>query len=88
MGAYFARRLLLIIPTFLGITMLVFLITRFVPGGPIEQAIMQMQGATGAGEAGGTSGIGGSSVDMPPELLAQLKEHYHFDKNPFHAYVL
>ena len=25
---------------------------------------------------------------MPPELLAQLKEHYHFDKNPFHAYAL
>lgn len=88
MGAYFARRLLLIIPTFLGITMLVFLITRFVPGGPIEQAIMQMQGAGGGGEAGGTSGIGGSSVDMPPQLLAQLRAHYHFDKNPFHAYVL
>ncbi|MDX2501159.1 MAG: ABC transporter permease, partial [Deltaproteobacteria bacterium] len=37
MTAYFIRRILLIIPTFLGITILVFTITRFVPGGPIER---------------------------------------------------
>jgi len=37
--AYFAKRLLLIIPTFLGITAVLFLITRLVPGGPIEEAI-------------------------------------------------
>ena len=36
MTAYFIRRTLLIIPTFIGITLLVFSITRFVPGGPIE----------------------------------------------------
>ena len=39
MAAYFARRFLLLIPTFLGITFLVFTITQFVPGGPIEQMI-------------------------------------------------
>ena len=43
MTAYFIRRFLLIIPTFLGITILIFVITRFVPGGPIERVIAQAQ---------------------------------------------
>jgi microcin C transport system permease protein len=80
MAAYFARRFLLLIPTFLGITMLVFAITRFVPGGPIDQMIMQMQsGDTGSGEGGASGGDGKSSVDIPPEALASLKKYYHFD---------
>ena len=51
MGPYFARRFLLLIPTFLGITFLVFCITRFVPGGPIEQAILRMKAAGMSGPA-------------------------------------
>ena len=78
MAAYFARRLLLLIPTFLGITMLVFAITRFVPGGPIDQMIMQLQ--SGGGQSGeGGAGSGESSVDIPPQALASLKKYYHFD---------
>ena len=53
MGAYFFRRTLLMIPTFLGITFLVFSITRFVPGGPIEQLMVKLQMAVS--EAGGGS---------------------------------
>lgn len=80
MAAYFARRLLLLIPTFLGITMLVFAITRFVPGGPIDQMMVQLQtGGAGAGEGGGGGGGIESAVDIPPEALASLKKHYHFD---------
>ena len=41
--SYFIRRLLLVIPTFLGITFLVFALTQFVPGGPVEQRIAQMR---------------------------------------------
>ncbi|MFT4538609.1 MAG: microcin C transport system permease protein [Planctomycetota bacterium] len=78
MAAYFARRLLLLIPTFLGITMLVFAITRFVPGGPIDQAIMQMQMGGSGGEGGGGSAEG-SSVNIDPTALNALKRHYHFD---------
>ena len=51
MGVYFARRFLLMIPTFIGITILVFSITRIVPGGPIEQMIARAQ--QGGAEAGG-----------------------------------
>ncbi len=44
MGAYILRRLLLIIPTLVGIMVVNFVLTQFVPGGPIEQIIAQMQG--------------------------------------------
>ena len=41
---YFIRRFLLVIPTFLGITLLCFALIQFVPGGPVEQIVMQMKG--------------------------------------------
>lgn len=42
MNNYFVRRALLIIPTFIGITLVVFAITRAVPGGPVEQTLNQL----------------------------------------------
>ena len=42
--AYVARRLLLVIPTFLGITLVCFTLTRFVPGGPVEMRMMRLKG--------------------------------------------
>ena len=41
MTGYFIRRILLIIPTFLGITMAIFAIMQAVPGGPIERQILR-----------------------------------------------
>lgn len=74
------------IPTFLGITLLVFTITRFVPGGPIEQAIVRAQmGAQGEGGAGGGHEGG---MDMPPEVLKELRRFYHFDEPSWKAYLL
>lgn len=87
MTAYFIRRLLLLVPTFLGITFVVFTITRFVPGGPIEQMIVQTQMA--ASEAGGGVGSGlETSVEIPAEVLAALERQYHFDKPFYEAYAL
>jgi microcin C transport system permease protein len=60
MRDYFARRLLLIPPTLLGITLIVFLITRVVPGGPIERAIMEAKTAENAMAGGADSGRGRS----------------------------
>jgi len=56
MGGYFLRRLLLLPPTLLGITILVFMITRLVPGGPLERAIMEAQAASMS--SGTTSSVG------------------------------
>ena len=79
MTAYFIRRFLLIIPTFIGITLLVFTITRMVPGGPIERMINQAM-LTG-GEAGGHQRADTSSGQpLSAEQLAQLKAYYGFDK--------
>jgi microcin C transport system permease protein len=78
---YVVRRLLLMIPTFLGITFVTFLLIQFVPGGPIDQLRLQLAGAGGGGEAGGG---GGARVQLviPDEQLQQLREFYGFDQ-PF-----
>lgn len=77
MTGYFIRRLLLIIPTFVGITLVVFVIIHFVPGGPIERQISQILGGGSSGEVGST---GGSGVEIPPEAYAQMREYYGLDK--------
>ena len=59
MGAYILRRLLLIIPTLLGIMILNFIIIQFAPGGPVEQILHQIeQGSTGSGATERFTGAG------------------------------
>jgi microcin C transport system permease protein len=82
MGSYFLRRLLLIIPTFLGITMAVFLIMHFVPGGPVERQIMRMRMGSMGGESGGGGG-GRMTVELPEDAIEQIRQYYGFDK-PVH----
>lgn len=79
MRSYFLRRLLLIPPTIVGFTIIVFLITRVVPGGPIERAIMEMQSVNvSAGVASSSSG--NQNQALSEEQMQQLKEYYGFDK--------
>ncbi|MCD4676756.1 MAG: ABC transporter permease, partial [Desulfobacula sp.] len=79
MTAYFIRRLLLVIPTFIGITIMVFTITRFVPGGPIERIISDTR-AMQTGHAGSSSLSGpGSDQPLSREQIQKLKEYYGFD---------
>jgi microcin C transport system permease protein len=82
MATYFIRRLLLVIPTFIGITMAVFVITHFVPGGPVERRIMQFQMATMT--EGGAAGGGGLRVARPGEAIEEIRRYYGFDK-PVHV---
>jgi microcin C transport system permease protein len=84
MRAYFIRRLLLVIPTLFGVTLLVFLITRFAPGGPVEQAIMRAQTAENGAAASSHSGPGGGALS--DEQLDQLKAYFGYDKPPLVAY--
>lgn len=87
MRSYFLRRLLLIPPTLIGITIIVFLITRVVPGGPIERAIMEMQSASAAGGSESTaSSFTGQNQALSAEQLQQLKEYYGFDKPAIVSY--
>ena len=86
MATYFLRRLLLMVPTFLGSTILVFIILQIAPGGPIERAIMEMQMG---GEESGVSASGelGGSV-LPESALKELKRFYGFDKPIYQRYLI
>jgi len=89
MTAYFIRRLLLIIPTFLGITIMVFVITRFVPGGPIERIIAQAQQMQ-AMEGGQNTGPSSTEQSQPlsEDQIEELKKYYGFDKPVLVSYVV
>jgi microcin C transport system permease protein len=83
---YFLRRVLLIIPTFIGITLAVFVIMHFVPGGPVERQIMRFQmAAAGGGEGGGSAMRGG--VEIPKEAIEEITRYYGFDKPVYTRYV-
>jgi microcin C transport system permease protein len=85
MTAYFIRRFLLIIPTFLGITMVVFVIMHFVPGGTVERQILRFQMAMASEGAGTTSRAG---VEIPQEAIAEIQRYYGFDKPVHIRYAL
>ena len=80
---YFFKRLLLIIPTFIGITVLCFLLIQFVPGGPVEQAIMQMKGI-GSGEI---STVAGSAQSITERQRKQIEAYYGFDQPFYKQYI-
>tara|TARA_R110000787_G_scaffold21338_3_gene63214 strand:- start:17 stop:1102 length:1086 start_codon:yes stop_codon:yes gene_type:complete len=94
MGAYILRRLLLIIPTLVGIMLINFALVQFVPGGPVEQAIARIQGGGDVfeGFAGGGNDAGATEVPandnyvgargLPPEFIAELEKEFGFDKPP------
>ena len=90
MFAYILKRLLLIVPTLLGIMIINFTVIQFAPGGPVEQALAELRGnsagATAAfsGQAGdlqsgGTSAYrGGQGLD--PAIIAEIEQQFGFDK--------
>ncbi|MFO7772150.1 MAG: microcin C ABC transporter permease YejB [Roseovarius gahaiensis] len=103
MGAYILRRLLLIIPTLLGIMVINFALVQFVPGGPVEQVIANMQGQgdvfdsfSGSGSDAGQDMTSGGGDDngqylgargLPPELIEELERQFGLDKPPLERFV-
>ena len=99
MAAYILRRLLLVIPTLFGIMVVNFALTQFVPGGPVEQILAELEGggdvfegiAGGGGETlggggGGDSGYAGAR-GLPPEFIADLERQFGFDKPPLERFL-
>jgi len=83
MAAYILKRLLLMIPTLFGVMLLTFVVTQFVPGGPVEQLIHQMQtaGQSKGGEAsGGSQRLYRGNAGLDKEKLEELNKLYGFDK--------
>lgn len=79
MFIYIVRRILLAIPTFLGITLVTFLIINAAPGGPIEQKLQKIR--MGGGE-------GGRSSQISQEVLDGLYKQYGFDKPVYERYLI
>ena len=100
MTAYIIRRLLLVIPTLIGIMTVNFVIIQIAPGGPVEQMIAKLQGeAVSATErlSGGGEDVKGQkkavsektskyrgAQGLAPELVEEIERMYGFDK-PVHV---
>ncbi len=103
MAHYIAKRLLLILPTLLGIMVLNFLIVQTAPGGPVEQIMAQLTGedtnVTSRMPGGSASDTGASAAQinqsggyegsrgLDPEFIAELEKEFGFDK-PLHERFL
>ena len=98
MGAYILRRLLLVIPTLIGVMIVNFTLVQFVPGGPIDQIIAQLEGEgdvfatiSGGGDEAGSSFeaetgyVGGRG--LPPDLIEDLEREFGFDKPPVQRFL-
>ena len=85
--AYLVRRLLLAIPTFIGITIVCFSLTRFLPGGPVEMRMMRMRGLAAQGAAAGESAASAAAASgVSDEHRRQLEAQFGFNKPIWRQY--
>jgi microcin C transport system permease protein len=104
MSAYILRRLMLMVPTLIGIMVINFFVIQAAPGGPVEQAIAQLQGRgdvtarfTGSGEANAGAqqarqsdqgNVSRGARGLPPELIDRIRKQYGFDKPVVERFLL
>lgn len=101
MGAYLLRRLLLVIPTLWAIITINFFIVQIAPGGPVDQALANIEFGQTTGMPGGNSGESQSraklsanpgdsqyrgSRGLDPEVIAEITKRYGFDKPLYERY--
>ncbi len=102
MGAYILRRILLMIPTLLGIMAISFAVIQFAPGGPVERVIAQLSGQSGdaldrlsgGGNDAGQTGMDSGAVNskyrgaqgLDPQFIANLEKQFGFDKPPLERF--
>ncbi len=87
MKVYFLRRLLLVPVTLLGITILVFVLIRAAPGGPVQRDLQEMNNAA-AGEQGGSSGMRESEgAAITPVQLFEIEEKHRREKGVWRSYL-
>jgi len=103
MGSYILRRLLLMIPTVIGIMAISFAVIQFAPGGPVEQVIAELTGQgdsaidriAGGGDSFGNEQDFGDSASsqyrgaqgLDPEFIRKLEAQFGFDKPPLERFV-
>ena len=99
MARYLLRRLLLVIPTLLGIITINFAIVQVAPGGPVEQMMAELRGdtqtlgrITGGGseivsQGGGDAGTYRGRRGLDPQTVADIRHMFGFDKPPLTRYL-
>lgn len=100
MGAYILRRLLLIVPTLLGILLVNFVVVQFAPGGPVERVIAELEfadldaTARFSGQTGDAASTAASSESsyrgsqgLDPEFIKELEKQFGFDKPPHERFL-
>ena len=81
MATYILKRLLLMVPTLFGVLLLTFAVIQFVPGGPVEQMVAQLQGRDSGGEGAAVSGSGyRGRQGLDPQRIEEIRALYGFDK--------
>ena len=85
MRDYLIRRLLLIPPTLLGVTLVIFFITRITPGGPLEKAMQAAMAKATSGSGGGSARDGGGGLSE--EQKQRMAEYFGQDKSFFPAWA-
>lgn len=99
MGNYILRRLLLMIPTLLGILLINFAVVQVAPGGPVEQMIANLQGhqggssarlsgasGDGVGQTGGQSDNYRGAQGLDPDIVERIEAMYGFDKPAYERF--
>lgn len=81
MASYIFKRLLLMLPTLFGVLLLTFVVIQFVPGGPVEQMVAQLQGRDSGGEGAASAGAGyRGRQGLDAQRIEEIKKLYGFDK--------
>ncbi|WP_034294069.1 microcin C ABC transporter permease YejB [Herbaspirillum sp. RV1423] len=80
--SYILKRVLLMLPTLIGVVAITFAVIQFVPGGPVEQALEELKGRAGVHESagGGSQYRGRQGIDI--DRVNEIKALYGFDKPP------
>ena len=88
MTYYILKRLLLMIPTLFGVMLVTFIVTQFVPGGPVEQLVHELkhQNSTGEATVGGQDGLYRGAHGLDEEKLEEIKALYGFDKPAYERF--
>jgi microcin C transport system permease protein len=84
--AYIAKRILLMIPTLFGIMLVTFIVTQFVPGGPVERMVAELERQSGGEASSGTSVYRGN-VGLDQQRLEELERLYGFDQPPVARFI-
>lgn len=87
MWAYILKRILLMVPTLLGVLLVTFAIIQFVPGGPVEQVMSQLTSRTSGGERAGADSAYRGRQGVDPAQIEELKKLYGFDKPAHERFV-